>query len=1157
MTRKPLLANTKKGYKSGDKDLWNLMDNVPNFIKEILTPEIDPQSDDIHRIISGIPSPWARAMMFAYAIMYNPKSEPGNKTSGLQALYKVLQDEWKGLVALIALDNSPLQVEKIYLTANEPGNPYEMTYGLGQMLFNDKKYWSDPQLLDSEKRPYIQILRYKGTVIGGTYPNALLFTAPNYSSIKPNVEFFKHGRLINPIHYLNEELLQRLYVYVQHIKNNLRPFVSQFGTQAETNLPLSSLTEFLTHWLEEMQQHAQRNNWQLNTEGLISSVQTFLPPFDKVMNAKSVIYGYLGKFYTTAVHESAREVDITELLLPIENCSPVELKFAPDESADRCAVYLLKAKSDVGRYHYFAVPFTQTGIMHFEESLPQVLGYNTKPDFHNTLSAFYDSAKQQLKVTLKLDVDNGKNSVTIEKIYQLPSRPDNVIMGKRIIAFPDFVAKMWNKYYLYSEFPHNSNDPIKAFPLFADENFRLQTIVAHNEHEHVEKAKYRLVQFGDLQNSVKLLVNYNFEKLGQTSLKYEIFQSEQPFRGLELRLLQANAKNEIAGYLLIKDIKFNDPNSFKNMTSQYTTQASLKGVRVGFDFGSNNVCVSFAEQFSAPQLVHFQNRRRFLVGNESPPNQRSSASPHELFFFPNEARKGQVKSMVTIHDERRLKNTTTDIPQAVSGGLPVFESNLAIEEIAQKRFRLKSVGDESVFIYYDMKWSYDQKENHYKEAFLKTLWLQIYAELFEQGFYPQDLAWAYPSAMSDATRISYKSLWNKVALDVNPLEGLMAKVAELSEDVNNPKRALTESEAVCRFALSALGGKAVNKDTLFVGFDVGGSTTDILVVAQNPQTFKNKLIKQSSILVAASAVARASERSERMRKNMIDFNALKGLEIYEIEKRMNASTAPYYLNVIFDKLREQELRSFYAYFYDAGSKEVFAITAYVSGLLLFYAGQVIARTLEHEEYAGISRVQMGFYGKGGRLFDWLNEVMNDVAADFYKRSFLAGLNRPERALTVGVENAFNEHNKSEVSFGLSSLTEIEIDPQERIPEIIGEEGYELNRTPLASTASISTELLRKFNKDFTFPNRFVCLERFANLYMDFCDKYELLNTMPIRRALSNLPHEHFANYLSSHPEFLAAEQNFQKTGKFDFLAPMFVLEGMCLFEKILLPQCKI
>ncbi len=1157
MTRKPLLPNTKKGYKTGDKDIWNVMDNVPNFIKEILTPEIDPQSEDIHKIISGIPSPWARAMMFAYAIMYNPKSEQGSKTSGLQALYRVLQDEWKGLVALIALDNSPLKAEKIYLTPQEASNPYEVSSGLGQMLFNDKKFWCDPQKMDVEKRPYIQILRYNGIVLGGTYPNALLFTAPNYSAIRPNVEFFRHGRLVNPTSYLNAELLQRLYVYVQHIKNNLRPFINLFGANTEQYLPLSSMTEFLGHWLEEMQAHAERNSWQLNSEGLISSVQTFLPPFDLVMNAKSVIYGYQGKFYTSRVHEAAREVDLTELLLPIETTCPIELKFAPDESADRCAVYLLKAKSDVGRFHYFAVPFTQTGIMHFEESLSQVLGYNPKPDFHNTLTAFYDSARQQLKVTLKLDVDNGKNSVTIEKIYQLPSRPDNVVMGKRIIAFPDFIAKMWEQYYLYSEFPHNSNDPIKAFPLFADENFRLRIQEAHNEHEHIEKKQYRLVQLADLQSKVKVLVHYDFDKLGQTALKYEIFQSELPFRGLEMRLLQANAKNEIAGYLLIKDIKHNDPNNFKDLMHSYTETASLRGVRVGFDFGSNNVCVSFAEANQAPQLVDFRNRRRFLVGNEGPPNQRSSASPHELFFFTNENRKGQVKSMVTIHDERRLKNSATDIPQAVSGGLPVFESNLAIEEIALKRFRLKAMGDESVYIYYDMKWSHDKKENDYKEAFLKTLWLQIYAELFEKGFYPQDLAWAYPSAMSDATRVSYKSLWNKVAADVRPLKSISVKVAELSEDTQNPKRALTESEAVCRFALSALGGKSVNKDTLFVGFDVGGSTTDILVVAQNPQTYKNKLVKQSSILVAASAVARASERSGGMRQNMVDFNALKGLDIYEIEKRMNPSTAPYYLNVIFDRLKEQDLRSFYAHFYDAGSKEVFAITAYVAGLLLFYAGQVIAKTLEYEEYNNISRIQMGFYGKGGRLFDWLNEVMNDVAADYYKRCFLAGLNRPDRQLTVGVENAFNEHNKSEVSFGLSSHTEVEIDPQDKIPEIIGEEGYEHNRSPLSSTAPISSELLRQFNKGFTFPSRFVCLERFVSIYMTFCDKYELLNTQPIRRSLENLPHEQFANYLTSHPEFLAAEQNFQKNGKFDFLAPMFVLEGMCLFEKVLLPQCKI
>ena len=91
-------------------------------------------------------------------------------------------------------------------------------------------------------------------------------------------------------------------------------------------------------------------------------------------------------------------------------------------------------------------------------------------------------------------------------------------------------------------------------------------------------------------------------RIGSTELKYEIYESPDPFKGVELQF-----KGRQAGYILFKSLNGG------NQGQEYALQdrrpkTHLDPVRVGFDFGSNNICIAMRSQ-SSPR-----NSSRFRTG---------------------------------------------------------------------------------------------------------------------------------------------------------------------------------------------------------------------------------------------------------------------------------------------------------------------------------------------------------------------------------------------------------------------------------------------------------------------------------------------------------------------------------------------------------------
>lgn len=1217
---KPLVITTKVGQAAGSEYVWNKLQNPEVFISSIQTAEVNVEnSEELNKLISGIPTPFARASMFKYAINY--VGQAGDELTGLMAFYKTLQDEWKGLIACIALDNQPISVEKIKLdysdakNIDDTSNMYEPKGAFGNMLFDDKDMWCDQQeLLDQTKKTssFIYIVRYNGIVIGGTSPESLLFTAPVYN-IKTSKGFYSEvtKKFTDPLKAkLTPEEVEKLYVYVKHINNSIDNFLNQFTKRKPDVLKISV---FLNKWLSEIKSYAEDKGYKIDDNAIAPNLNKFKAPFDKLFNFQTTLYGYGGRISSdlTTLHLpegiDSVEVELAELLLNPDIATVSEIIFDDPADAKNAGVHMLKAMSDKGD-RYFTLPLSEKGLVIFQDEIGGLLQIGG--DVKSYLSATYDMATKILRVTLQIGVNGNITSFTKE--YKEPVR----IEGQKIICWPDFVSKIWNKYYLYSELPHNAPE-LKAFPLRANKNndFRLLSVIEDGKYQfrkiavNGQKVNYK-TQDKNKQNEENesndkpqvededtsaILVEYDINKLGSTDLKYEIYESTDPFKGIEFQY-----KTKPSGYLLFKRLGSN-PNTLKDYRKLKT---NLNPVRVGFDFGSNNTCISYAVEGGQPELISFKNRRKFLLGIDIN-NVKAAATPNEVFFFQNEdTQSNQIKSMVMIHDERRVKDIEKDpkviLKREIKGGFPVFEKNIPIDDSTESTYITRFANQPS-YIKFNMKWSNDEKENAYKQGLLKSLWLKTYAELLDKEKYPQALVWAFPSSMNKQILLKYGILWNEIG-QVNPLisnsvvDYKNARVAQFVGSISNiasgsgnfgsgfsggfgstkqfgssnpvstsdvlDLKAQTEAASVCKHALGV--GFQTGQRGLIIGFDIGGSTTDILCItlkkdktSSNAGDFKDTLIKQSSIKFAAGKLADATKKSKKFQEVLKSFCRKKELYIHGITvlpEKLNSNTSVYYYNLIVDRLNtEADLNEFYQNL-AADCPELFTINSFLTGLIMFYAGQLAykIRVTQDENPAdylsSLDEVMIGCFGKGGRMFDWLRAMNEQSAFSYYQTCFGAGYGNKasEHIKYFQIKPSDPNYVKAEVSFGLSRYNEIHT-TSEQISELVGEEGFTYNGANVDSLSPVEARFMQHFGNQFSTPREYKRFADFAKIFYGFSKEFFGFNLPTIEQEINNM---RLKSYVENIPEYQLAKRALE----FDFEAPVIILEGMCFLDTILMQK---
>jgi len=1182
--RVPLLAKNKTISDGVVKspDSWNKLEQVENYVENIELPGLNTETGDVFSILTAVPSPWARGYMMNSALVRPYFTDPFQKSGlnkdevdGMDTLYSALQNEWKGLFATLALYSSRIKIEKVVLeytddlnydeiteanVLKDVDNVYQIKGAFGNMLFNDAKVWADRTRSNKEYNPpFFQLIKLDGVLIGATNPKSLVYPAAEYKTIEEsNISFFKRGRFTDPLHHLKPAELDKLFHFIDNVKKNLEEYDTFFDKRDVNTI---NLKDFLSEWLEEIEKFIlhKHKDYSLRAIGVLDYFQEFHAPFDTVFNVDKKIYKYEGKYLTDNKTGDLPELNPDQLLLDTQE---TELILLQKDNFNNHLSTAMSADCADGNQYIFSLPLSPLGLSEFYSNLNVLLDVG-KGD--KDLKATYNKLTNEVEVTLEVEIDG--HITPFSKSYKV--RNINEPLDTNVILWPNFIASNWSKYYMYSELVHNDKD-LKAIPLISSKDdyeqlmfendsktelFYLTEDVDGRENYHLRRSK------------AKLQIKYDRDKLKECDLKYEIYFSDVPFKGIELRANNGSFEDFNCGYILLDNTKVSPESGIINLEGK-----ELHQVDVGIDFGSTNTTVSFANRDNDISIMTLNNRRRFLLGKENNDN-LMFAKAHELFFFQNDAQDKYIRSALLLNNRFRLCDPELDMSEEITGGFPVFEDNLDIVSGNDEDITLKINGQIETLLH-DLKWRRLDQHIKNKKAFLKMLWLYVNAELFASGNKPKGLSWSFPTSMPMDVRKSLEGIYREMIKKIQPIQGKVAKMANINGEENISIHVMSESKAVSNYALAG-GGVSVSQDSVVIGFDIGGMTSDTFILIHDAGDARAKLVRQTSAKIAANRLSRAVSMSEDLQKCISHFSDSNELGIKALSS-FNSSASMFLMNILFDQIENNPAleKAFYDQCWNpdddqlnrSETRGLLAIAAYISGLLLFHSGQKVRSLIEKGELTKKAyHIKYSSYGKGGKLFNWLPSGLNQLEADkFYEDCFKLGASMPgENIEDVKFVNSFRnysleENRKQEVAIGLSTPMYNLFEGENASSEIIGEVGYKFKGKEMAWNDSITPDMIFEFGEQLEFPtdSELVRFKLFMNRYMTIVQEWDIFNIGLISNDIDLFAERKLENYVkrdddwiaNSHQKFETDEDGFKHT------ASPFLYQGMCFLDEVLIPN---
>ncbi|MDJ1483693.1 hypothetical protein QNI16_24555 [Cytophagaceae bacterium YF14B1] len=1147
---KSLLIQSSQ-VRNGDRGKWNKFDQQKPYIQGIQTGDVATQEIDavtLNTMISGVPTPWARARLFGFALKYT-QEDPNIKTTGLIKFYNSLIAEWKGLIACMALFPNRIKIASpLPMDVQNINDLYSIPTSLGRMLFDDTDLWTEPDSLsrnDPNAKPAVQLIYYNGKLIGGTSPYSLAFPAASYTNLPDSgdIGWYRNGKFDDPLVYgnLGADDLKKLFLLVKTMAAKIPSFEQKINQnrQGKVALSLLGLREFTEKFAQDIKAKAPN----IEESGTLDGELNFAAPYQELFAVKSGYYFLNGVFYLNDPGSGAVEIDPKSLLLDSETLSQF---FLEDETQplDNAAVYYLKAR-DLSRNEdlYFPLPLSRSAILLFQNNLADLL--QGKKDFHQIYAELKPN-EYRLKVRFRLYVGD-KHMTPIEREYKI----EPMDTGKHVILWPNFISEHWQQYYLYNEIPANDTS-IKIVPFFKRWENPWKIITNDKKQfvygEGMTTDEFKFINDNGLPEKRlegDKLVYYPIGKSGDIH-KYEIYRFNQPLAGLEIRK-NIGGSDQVIGYLMAK----NATETFKDLSGTHTPEyIRNRRATVGIDFGSNNSCLSYSTDGVVKPFT-FKNRRVFLMGAETFNGDSKFASLHEMYFFQNESiMNGQLKTWVQQHN--RLSVVPGKETIEISGGVPIFEPNIRVLAM-EKSFMRTNAGE----LYYSLKWENDDAGMHRKEGFLKTLWLTMCAELYENQYAPSVMRWSYPGALSKKDQRLYNTMYGNIA-QITPIRNVPTA---------NLEQPLTEAEAVCNYALSK-GGLAFYGDNMMIGADVGGSTCNVLLVAREKGqdgSYAPRLVKQSSLRMSAGKLAEVTLKSSQVREAIYYFatSGIANIKVMGIEEMRNKpEVSPYYLNTILDRLRGEDFDKFYKSLAQSGSpyvnkaeaRAIFAIPTFICGTVLFYSGMLAKKTIQDRNLTGINTFEFFPFGKGGRMFDWLESFIGKQdTLSYYNNCFKAGFGEGSDTIRLVKRDEIRQDNKSEVSFGLSAERKVVVDENSReTADIVGEEGFVFNGQTLKASDSVTTQYLEKIEQFDQIPANFTNFEKFLDVFLNLAgpnDAGIIENTQMLKSKLPEI-RRMLLNYVTYDPEYI----NARTSGQFDYKHSILVLIAMCFLDRILIPD---
>ena len=797
---KALIIKTKNGTETqpilGE---WTRIGGVDRLISNIDVGEVT--NANMEAIVTGIPNIFARAHMFRSA-MTNCAGQDG-VNSGLSAYYENLLNEWKGFIACLALDNSHLKVTPIRLTYSDnkdiaqTANIYEPKGAFGTMLFESRKKWSRgilPENNPDKDVPFIYVIEYNDRVVGATSPDCFLFTSTSYSIESTDAcETFvdTYGRFTNPMSTLitkrATEKIAAIYAYITHLSSKIHQFIDQFERGTFEAAPLmETCAGVLLNWKEEI--IASTRDFiskELLDNTPVPEVNIFddeMCPFAILFNNAAELWGHDGVI-TCNQNDDYIKFSLSELLLPptstdlarinipeVDTRSIEELKDFPMHVMP-AIIPGQKNASGLQAYAFFALPLSAKGLNVFGSQISNLCNINISNKPH-ALSATFNG-RDELRVTLDITVD----TIRIPKTVMYKVTPYKMIDQEKIVLWPNFISRMWKRYFLYSELPHTLEDGSKyrATPIVIDVPQRGEATPILLDHENkpvllAENGAIKSYPIIEKNKGLKAKLLVTSKDCVSNPYQYEIYECNKPFRGVSL----SSCDGQYAGYLLIKfDNDRNTVSIPDNWLSSH--DEPLKPAKLGIDFGSTNTSIAFSVNGGVPSGLTLHNNSVSLLNINQTPDDTPASRSMLHFFQGRKVMSNSLKSILATHDSIRVNGQVDRngnelsnldlIAQEVSGGFPCFETNLDITDISERNISATDRNHQDRYsLIWNMKWEDDRIGESNRTAYLRALLLHISAELFinHNNAYPNQINWSFPSAMSNTIVRGYNLMWNRV-----------------------------------------------------------------------------------------------------------------------------------------------------------------------------------------------------------------------------------------------------------------------------------------------------------------------------------------------------------------------------------------------------------
>lgn len=1146
---KAKLIKSTGSSKNNPQGHWYIHDEIKPFIQGIEAGNLDEKQVS-STLISGVPSPWARPKLFWFAFDYKT-TDANIQTSGLFSFYNNLIQEWKGLLAVVALFPDRITFsEPLVLDADSQW--YDIPSAFGRMLLDEKDLWTDQQKksVNPDEKPYIQLIKYNGQVIGGTSPFSIFFPGVEYPDLKntSDIPWYTGGRFTDPLSYIrnDKDKIQKLYLFVKNMNANFDAYEkkqerSADGKTISCHPEMSGLKSHLREWERSLKNQfpALQNN------GTIAKYSNLRAPYSTLLVSNQKVYllrtGDLT--FIKPDDETLIVAVLNDLQDVLNDSKKIVGWYEPGDHRQplsKAAVYYLKV-NDLGEkdnpVKYFALPLSIEGLQMFGKNIGVLVSHdNPKFDITGRINK-----QNKLVVDLTVTIDN--------QPYKLNPREYEIVwetQNRKVIVWPNFISDKWDAYYLYSEFPSNLSG-MKFIPFY--KHCADGKIITVERPDGIQSQDYVVYadSSDDMKKDAKLdileLVRYPVGQVTEGQHKYEVTKSNCPIAGLEIRIENAG-RTETAGYLMVKNP--GDSSMGENKITDFSSTPINASAIVGIDFGSNNTCVHYMINNNI-HPIKFENRRLALVGIEAIDG--NTAQSDELLFFSNEpTENGQIKSWLHDHDPLYIG---AHKDKEIAGGVAVNENNILVRDMNREIIHTQ-VG----VLHYNMKWLSDTSGIFKKTAFLKSVWLSVCADLYANQLAPREIRWSFPSSMSPTDLSQYRNIYNAQLPNITPILG----------DNNQrlrpqPLVEQTESESVCKYALGQQYGL---NNAMFLGIDVGGSTSDILLLAKDINNNNAEtLFSQSSVRIAAGVFFDAVIKSQKFRKAIYEFHESQQRihveNINEILSAENKNKAPFYLNSIFDQLKPDDSSNFYSRI-SVTAPFVFAIPAYVTGLLVFYAGKLCAKTINEHNMTGIREIHLMPFGKGGRLFHWLQTNPGlATTTSYYETLFKKAFGNGAENIRLNYRTDIVSDNKSEVSKGLVSNHNLVFDPDIRhTSDIFAEKGIKYLNNGQFDTLNendiVKSDYFENIGQ-FEFPDRMENFETFLELFIDFVSQKAGLVTdvAALRNRKNELP-SLLSSFITNDSEYDKARNVKQHTGQFEYKFPIFIAEGLCYLDKIIIPE---